>query len=72
MHNIFLDGKCDTMNILVETGTFGAVLTDGNYAYGYYIYIYIYIYTSIPHKMQVETIVDGQIICNGERVVNVT
>ena len=70
MHNIFLDGKYDTMNILVETGTFGAVLTDGNYAYGYYIYIYIY--TSIPHKMQVETIIDGQIISHGERVVNVT
>ena len=43
MHNIFLDGKYDTMNILVETGIFGAVLTDVNYAYGYYIYIYIYI-----------------------------
>ena len=49
MHNIFLDGKYDTMNILVETGTFGAVSTDGNYAYGYYIYIYIYIYILLFH-----------------------
>ena len=72
MHNIFLIGKWDTMNILVKTGTFGAVSTDGNYADGYYVYIYIYIYTSSPHKMQVETIIDGQIISHGERVVNVT
>ena len=55
---------------LVEKGTFGAVSTDGNPADGYYVYIYIY--TSSPHKMQVETIIDGQIISHGERVVNVT
>ena len=58
------------MNILVETGTFGAVSTDVNYAYGYYIYIYIYIY--IPHTMKVENIIYGQIISQGERIVNIT
>ena len=42
MHKIVLDGKCDTMTILVETGIFGAVSTDDNFAYGYYGYIYIY------------------------------
>ena len=43
VHNLFLDGKYDTMNILVETDTFGAVSTDINSADGYYVYIYIYI-----------------------------
>ena len=42
---IFLDGKCDTMNILVETGIFGAVSTDSNYADGNDVYIYIYFYS---------------------------
>ena len=63
MHKIFLDGKCDTMNILVETGIFGAVSTDSNYADGNDVYIYIY--TSIPYTMQVETIIYGQIISHG-------
>ena len=63
MHNIFLDGKCDTMNILVETVIFGAVSTDGNSAEGYYVYIYIY--TSSPYTMQVENIIYGQIISHG-------
>ena len=49
MHNIVLDGKCDTMNILVETDTFGAVSTDINSADGYYLYIYIYIYILLVH-----------------------
>ena len=43
MHKIFLDGKCDTVKILVEKGNFGAVSTDGNSADEYYGYIYIYI-----------------------------
>ena len=44
MHKICLDGKCDTMNILVETGIFGALSTDSNSSDGCYVYIYIYIY----------------------------
>ena len=63
MHNIILDGKYDTINILVEKGNFGAVSTDGNSADVYYGYIYIY--TSITHTMQVETIIYGQIIGHG-------
>ena len=41
MHKIVLDGKCDTMNILIETGIFGAVSIYGNSTDGYYVYIYI-------------------------------
>ena len=52
-----------TINILVETGNFGAVSTDGNSADKYYGYIYIY--TSITNRMQVETIIYGQIIGHG-------
>ena len=44
MHKIVLDGKCDTMNILIETGIFGAVSTDGNSADEYYVYIYILLF----------------------------
>ena len=51
VHNIVLDGKCDTMNILVETGIFGTVSTYGNSADGYYGYIYIY--TSSLYTIQV-------------------
>ena len=58
------------MNNLVETGIFDAVSTDGNSADGYYGYIYIY--TSIQYTMQVLTIIYGQIMSNGERVINVT
>ena len=42
MQNIVLDGKCDTMNILIETGIFGAVSIYGNSTDVYYVYIYIY------------------------------
>ena len=70
MYKIVLDGKCDTMNILVETGIFGSVSKDSNYSDGNDVYIYIY--TSITYKMQVETIIYGQIISHGERVINLT
>ena len=70
MHKIVLDGKCDEMNILIETGIFGEVSTDGISSDGYDVYIYIY--TSIPYTMQVETIIYGQITSHGESVINVT
>ena len=44
MQNIVLDGKCNTMNILIETGIFGAVSTDGNSSDDYYVYIYILLF----------------------------
>ena len=58
------------MNILIEAGIFGAVSIYGNSEYGYYVYIYIY--TLSPYTMQVDTIIYGQIISHGERVINVT
>ena len=67
---MFLDGKYETTKNLVETRILGAVSIDGNSADGYYVYIYIY--TSSPYTMQVLTIIYGNIMSNGERVIHVT
>ena len=71
MHKIVLDGKCDTMDILVETGIFWCGINIWKFC-RWKLCIYIYICTSSPYTMKVETIIYVQIISHGERVVNVT
>ena len=54
------------MNILVDAGIFGVLLTDENTLYGFYIVKF----PSTPYTIQEKTATDGNIISSGERVVN--
>ena len=64
MHKILLDSICDNMNTLVEAGNFGALSTDEILQMDVIHYI---LYN--PHRIQVETIIDGKIISDRERVL---
>ena len=58
MYKILLDRICDTVNISVEAGNFGAFSTHKKAASGYYTVKFV----SEPYTIQDETIIDVNII----------
>ena len=64
IHQVFLDGISDNMALLVESGKYGAIITDDTTTNGFYVIIF----TSESYTLQDNTTIYGQIITAGELV----
>ena len=65
IHQVVLDGISDNMDLLVESGKYGAINTTDTSTNGFYVITF----TSGAYILQKNTIIYGQIITAGELVV---
>ena len=66
IHQVVLDGISDNMASFVESGKYGAINTTDTSTNGFYVIMF----TAGAYTLQENTTIDGQILIDGELVVN--